>query len=105
MNAHPHRPHEKVFTIGKSKDQEIHRRFQYLFKANLIILTNTSTPGQYTNSSPYTVSLIGQLPQYNNIQIGRCTPANAQAMKSVNYLHLQTEQLLEACKKLLRENK
>ena len=29
----------------------------------------------------------------------------AQEMKSVNYLHLKTEQLLEACKKFLRENK
>ena len=57
MNAHPHCPHEKVFTIGKRKHQRIDRMFQYLFKANLIILTNTSTTGQYTNSSPYTVSL------------------------------------------------
>ena len=50
-------------------------------------------------------SHIGQLPPCNNIWIGRYTPANAQAMKSVNYLHLQMEQLLEACKKFLRENK
>ena len=32
-------------------------------------------------------------------------PANAQAMKSINYLHLKTEQLFEACKKFYRESK
>ena len=57
MNAHPPCPYENAFTIGKSKHQKIHQTFQYLFKAKLIILTNTSTPGQYTNSSPYTVSV------------------------------------------------
>ena len=31
--------------------------------------------------------------------------ANAQAMKSANYLHLQAEQLLEACQKFIKENK
>ena len=34
---------------------------------------------------------------FNNIQIGRFTPANAWAVKSANYFHLQEELLLEAC--------
>ena len=32
-------------------------------------------------------------------------PANARAIKSKNYLHLQMEQLLEAFQKFLRKNK
>ena len=43
-----------VYHLEKQKSK--HQIFQYLFKANLNILTNTSTPGQYTNSSTYTMS-------------------------------------------------
>ena len=39
------------------ENQKFHQMFEHLFKANLILLVNTLTLGQYTDSSPYTVSL------------------------------------------------
>ena len=96
------------------KNQKIHQKFQHLFKAKLILLAKTSTPGQYTDFSPSLISLTvttrRRLAFYswlteptwrkdscNNIQIQRCTPVNAWAKKSASYLHVQTEQLLGAC--------
>ena len=40
----------------------------------------------------------------NNVQLRRFTPTNAQKIKHANYLHLQTEQLLEKCQQCLRKN-
>ena len=37
--------------------------------------------------------------------MGRSAPANIWEMKFANYLHLQEELLLEACYKILQENK
>ena len=90
------------------ENQKIHQKLQHLFKASLILLANTATPGQYTNPPPCPVSLrvITCRPvafcsspieptlwkhSCNIIQIGRCTSANARAIKFANYLHLQTE--------------
>ena len=48
-------PHEKVFTIGKI--ERFIYSFSNPFKANLILLANSSTSGQYTNYWPCPVSL------------------------------------------------
>ena len=99
---------KRCLPSGKSKDQ----KFQHLFKANLILLANAPTPGQCTDSWPcpasrrvatcrpiafcsWSTEPTSRKHSCNNIQIGRFTPANAQAMKFANYLHLQTEQLLK----------
>ena len=93
-------------------NQKIYQKFQQLFKANLILLANAPTPGQCTDSWPcpasrrvatcrpiafcsWSTEPTSRKHSCNNIQIGRFTPANAQAMKFANYLHLQTEQLLK----------
>ena len=93
-------------------NQKIYQKFQHLFKANLILLANAPTPGQCTDSWPcpasrrvatcrpiafcsWSTEPTSRKHSCNNIQIGRFTPANAQAMKFANYLHLQTEQLLK----------
>ena len=41
--------------VYHQQNQNIHQKFQHLFKANLILLANTPTPGQYTDSWPYPV--------------------------------------------------
>ena len=104
------------------EDQKIHQKLQHLFKASLILLANTATPGQYTNPRPCPVSLrvvtcrpvaFCSLPieptlwkhSCNMIQIGRCTSANARAMKFANYLHLQTKQLLKHIRSFLEKTK
>ena len=38
------------------ENQKIHQKLQHLFKVSLIVLANTATPGQYTNSWPCQVS-------------------------------------------------
>ena len=99
-------PMERCLLSEKSKDSS---KVSASFKDNLILLNNTSTPGQYTNSWLSSVSLrvatrrplafcswptepTLRKSSCNNIQIG-----SAQAKKPANYLYFQTEQLLEAC--------
>ena len=104
------------------ENQNIHQKLQHMFKPSLILLANTATPGQYTNSWPCPVSLrvitCGPVAfcsspiestlrkhSCNIIQIGRCTLGNAWAMKFANYLHLQMEQLLKHIRSLLEKTK
>ena len=99
----------------KSKDSS---KTSASFKASLILLANTATPGLYINSWPCPVSLrcTTRRPvafcsspneptlrkhSCNIIQIGRCTSTNARAMKFANYLCLQKEQLLKHIRSFL----
>ena len=107
--------------VFHQEDQKICQKLQHLFKANLIFLVNTATPDQYNNPWPCPVLLRVIIcspvsfcswptePTLRKhsctiIQIGRCTQANTETMFA-NYLHLQTEQLLEECQKVLRKTK
>ena len=48
---------DNVITECHQENQKIHHLFQHLFKASLILLANTPTPGKYIRSRPWTVSL------------------------------------------------
>ena len=88
------------------ENQKFHQKFQHLFKSDLILLGNAATPGLlYTiplQDKPSCISYLcswlpdPSLKKYpcNNMGKRRCTLTNALMIKSENYLHLQTEQLL-----------
>ena len=91
----PPHPHEKVFTIRKTKS---HRKFLHLFKAILILMANRPFPGQQAGSWPCPVPLrlttsrsvafcswptepTLRKHSCNNIQIRRSVWANAKNIK------------------------
>ena len=94
---------EPVITLWKvayyQKNGKIHWEFQHLLKADLILLTDTLTLHSTNQSKPSCASswstdlTLGKY-RCNNVQLRRCTPTKVRTIKSANYLHLHTEQLL-----------
>ena len=79
--------------------QKIHLELQRVFKANLILMTNTPAPGlaQYFKSKlscasclrSWATGLILRKYPSNNVQVQSCKPTNARKIKSEDYLPTQ----------------
>ena len=97
-----------------SEKPKIHQDFQHLFKADLVLLTDTLTLAFHstTQSKPSCTSCLSTqltgltLRKYTsyNVQLQSCKLTNALAITSANYLYLHTEQLLRTCQQFIRKN-
>ena len=102
---------KRCLPMEKSK---IHREFQHLFKADLILPTDTPTlalqstsqskPSRASCLSSWSTGLALGTYTCNNVQLPSCKPTNALTITSANYLYLHTEQLFRTPQQFIRKN-